>query len=350
MRRLFLASVASVLIFGSRQCIAQQPVMPMTPLPGVSGVPQKIVIDVPQPPASHAPSAPVSELFSPWCSSLAEGALTAEPQRRPFESDRAFDNFIGPVSNPINTKDPRSLTEGRILFIQNHIPTGNPLGSGDFQVYAFQVRVALSDRLSFIADKDGYALIKAKNLGQKNGFLNIAAGFKYAFVRDVESQTLFNAGFMFEPQTGEADAFSSNGDGLFTVFGTYGKEFGKCNHLLLNAGYQFPVDSAENSSYYYAQVHLDRQVFGWLYPLVELNWIHHTQGGRRGLPPTLGEGDGLLNLGTSGVAGNDFVTAAAGLKAKICRNLDTGVAVEAPISNRKDLMSNRIFGELILRY
>ena len=33
-----------------------------------------------------------------------------------LESDRAFPNFIGPISNPILTKDPRSLTELRPLF------------------------------------------------------------------------------------------------------------------------------------------------------------------------------------------------------------------------------------------
>jgi hypothetical protein len=292
----------------------------------------------------------VGEMFTPWATTLPEGSLTTESKRRPFESDREFDDFIGPVSNPINSKDPRALTEGRILFIQNHIPSGHPFGTGDFQVYAFQVRVALSERLSFIADKDGYAVFRGRNLPQRSGFLNIAAGFKYAFVRDVESQTLFNAGFMFEPQTGDADAFSAHGDGLFTVFGTYGKEFGCKNHLLLNAGYQFPVDSAQNSSYYYAQVHLDRQMWGWLYPLVELNWIHHVEGGNRGLPAALGEADGLINLGTTGVAGNDFVTVAAGLKAKVCRNLDAGIAFEVPVSNRRDIMSNRVLGELILRY
>jgi hypothetical protein len=300
------------------------------------------------PPAGHAV---VNEMFTPWTAPVPEGSqLLTESMRRPFESDRAFDNFIGPVSNPINSKDPRALTEARLLFVQNHIPTGHPLGGGDFQVYAMQVRVALTERLSFIADKDGHAVIKTPGTGKRTGWLNLAAGFKYSLIRDVESQTLLTAGFMFEPQTGEADAFSSHGDGLFTVFGVFGKEFGNCNHVLFNAGYQFPVDSASNSSYFFTQLHFDRQMFGWLYPLVELNWIHWVEGGNRGLPPALGEGDGLLNLGTTGVAGNDFVTVAAGLKAKVCRNLDAGIAYEVPISNRKDLMSNRILAELIIRY
>lgn len=335
MRRLTIASATLVLsLFSLGRCLAESPAVT---------TPQPIVVQ-------SGPAAPVGEIFSPWNSPIVDGSLTSEPERRPFESDRAFDNFIGPISNPIFTKDPRALTEARLLFIQNHIPSGHPLGGGDFQVYALQVRVALTDRLSFIADKDGHAVIKTPAGGKKTGWLNLAAGLKYSFIRDEERQLLVTSGFMFEPQTGEADVFQSNGRGLFTVFGTLGKEFGCKNHLLLNGGYHFPVDSNANSSLFYAQVHLDRQMFGWMYPLVELNWFHWTQGGNRGLPPALGEGDGLLNLGTTGVAGNDLVTVAAGLKAKLSRNLDAGFAYEVPISNRKDLLSNRVIAELILRY
>lgn len=166
----------------------------------------------------------------------------------------------------------------------------------------------------------------------------------------MENQFIAAAGFMFEPQTGEASVFQSQGDGLFTFFATAGKEFDCVNHVLVNLGWQVPVDSSENSSFIYAQLHLDRQVCGFLYPLVELNWYHYVAGGDRGLPPVLGEGDGLLNLGTSGVAGNDLVTLAFGLKAKLSPNAEIGAAWEFPISNRNDLIDNRLTCELILRY
>ena len=76
--------------------------------------------------------------------------------RKPFQSDHAFDNFIGPVSNPIFTKDARSLTEARALFIQNWIPRSHPVvPGGNYQVYTLQARIALTDRLTLFADKDG---------------------------------------------------------------------------------------------------------------------------------------------------------------------------------------------------
>lgn len=296
----------------------------------------------PQFPAAVPDANPAS---SPIAFSYADGWA----ERRPFESDRAFSGFIGPISNPVLSKDPRALTELRGLFVGDWIPSENPLGPGDFQVYGLQARVALTDRLSLIADKDGIARIKT-NSSNETGMLDIAFGLKYALVRDVENQFLFTVGTMYEPSTGEAKVFQHQGSGMFTFFVSSGKEFEGCWHLLANAGYQVPLDQGENSSFYYAQLHLDRQLFGWLYPLVECNWYHWVAGGQRIPNPAVGEIDGLINLGTSGVAGNDLVTVAAGVKAIINCHVETGIAYETPISNRKDFIDNRVLFEVIFRY
>lgn len=300
-----------------------------------------------------APSAtgPVGTALGPVAASpvLLQACDCCQTRRRPFESDRDFEGFIGPISNPVFSKDPRSLTEARALFIHNHIPGAHPLRGGDFQVYALQVRVALTERLTLIADKDGYATINPGAGPSTDGFLNLGIGLKYVFIRDVERQFLLAGGFMYEPQTGEADVFQGHGDGTFTFFLTSGKQLAGCWHLLGTVGYQVPVDSNANSSYYYTSLHLDRQM-GRFYPLVEMNWYHWVAGGNRGLPPALGEGDGLINFGTSGVAGNDQVTLALGGKFKLSDNAELGAAWEFPISNRRDLLENRLLVELILRY
>jgi hypothetical protein len=280
---------------------------------------------------------------------VADSCTTCCGQRRLFESDRAFEGFIGPISNPVFSKDPRSLTEARALFIHNQIPGGHPLGGGNFQVFGLQVRVALTERLTLIADKDGYATINPGGAPNQDGWLNLGLGMKYVFIRDVERQLLLSGGFMWEPQTGEAGAFSSHGDGTFAFFLTGGKEFAGCWHALGTIGYQLPIDASENSSYYYVSLHLDRKI-GRFYPLVELNWFHWVAGGNRGLPAALGEGDGLLNLGTTGVAGNDLVTAAVGGKFKFGPHAEIGAAWEFPISNRRDLIDSRLLAEFILRY
>lgn len=278
------------------------------------------------------------------------GAACCAENRRPFESDRAFPGFIGPISNPVLSKDPRALTEARLLYIHNVIPADHPLGGGSFDVYAMQVRVALTERLSLIADKDGITSLNARNIPHETGLLNINVGLKYALVRDVESQFILSAGFTYEPPTGEANVFQNHGDGVMTVFTTAGKEFGDGFHALATVGFQFGLDGDKNSDFFYSSLHLDKQLFGWLYPLVELNWFGYTGGGNRGLPPALGEGDGLLNLGTTGVAGNHLVTLAVGAKAQLGEHVNFGVAWEFPISNRQDLIDNRLLVELILRW
>jgi hypothetical protein len=310
--------------------------------------------------APSAPPVPMVPMVSPWMQTPiyestppaygSDGGYQDTPTRAPFESDHAFPNFIGPISNPVLAKDPRALTEARLLFVGDWIPKDSPLAGGNFQAYGLQVRVALTDRLSFIADKDGILSIHPGAGPSETGFLDMAAGFKYAFVRDVENQFLVTGGLMFEPQMGESKVFQGQGSGLFTAFGIVGKEFGDRYHFIGNAGYQFPVDQSQNSSFFYTSLHLDKQVCGWIYPLVEFNWFHWTTSGDRGLPPSLGEGDGLINFGTSGVAGNDLVTVAVGLKAVFNQHLDVGVAYETPISQREDLIMNRVLAEIILRY
>lgn len=297
-----------------------------------------------------------SPTFGPVTPNVADAAVLAPQwvmpvarQRGFLESDHEFDNFVGPITNPILAKDPRSNTYIRFLFISNTIPGENALGGGDFQVWAAQINLALTERLSFIADKDGFATIAPGAGGNADGWLNIALGLKYAFYRDVENQAIAALGFLYEAPTGSPRAFQGQGNGVWTVFATGGKEFG-LTHLLGTFGYQFPLTDGQNSGFLYGSLHLDRQFFGWLYPLVELNWFTYNQSGNRGIPAGVGEGDGLLNLGTSNVVGNTLVTGAIGVKALFSQNLIGGVAWEVPLSNRKDLIDNRLTVELILRY
>lgn len=272
------------------------------------------------------------------------------PKRRFLESDHAFDGFIGPITNPIFAKDPRSLTEARALFINNVIDPQSAIGPGNFQAYALQLRVALTERLQLFADKDGFATIHPKGGPNTSGFLNTGAGLKYVFLRDVETQTLASAGFMYEIPSGQPGAYSNFGNGTFTFFLTGGKQFSdERTHLLGTFGYQVPVDSTANSSYIYTSLHLDRQ-YGKLYPLVEMNWFHYVGAGNHGIPSTVGEGDGLINLGTAGVAGNDLLTFAVGAKYRFTNRCELGSAWEFPISNRHDLLNNRLTVDFIVRY
>jgi hypothetical protein len=296
------------------------------------------------PPSFAAPTTVSSEPL------VIDANTAAGGERGLLESDRCFPRFIGPMSNPVLAKDPRALTEVQMLFVNNGFPNSNAvLGGGDAQVYGAQIRVALTDRLSFIADKDGIASINSRNLPARSGWLDVAAGFKYALVRDVEDQFLVTTGFQYELPSGESKVFQNQGSGVMTIFGIVGKEFNECWHVLFNGGYQFGLDSAFNSSFFYAQLHVDRQLFGWLSPLAECNWLRYTSGGHWGIPHALGEGDGLINFGTAGVGGDNIVTFAVGAKAQLGPHIDLGAAYEFPVGHR-DILQDRVIVQLILRY
>ncbi len=277
-----------------------------------------------------------------------EGGLT-ESVRRPFQSDHAFDGFAQPITNPINAKDPRSLTEARFLFVNNWGRTNTPvLGGGNFQVYALQLRLALTDRLNLFADKDGFTVINPVGGPIIDGWNNLSAGLKYTFIRDEKNQFLLTGGVQYEVPTGEADVFQNHGSGILGVFGVLGKEFGDRNHVIINVGNNIPIHEA-NSGYFYTQLHLDRQVTDWLTPLVEVNWLHYNSSGTF-LPAIDLEGDGLINLGTAEVIDNNLVTLGVGFRAKLTKHAVLGAVYEFPLSSRDDLLGNRITADLILRY
>ena len=70
--------------------------------------------------------------------------------------------------------------------------------------------------------------------------------------------------------------------------------------------------------------------------------------GKNGLPGV--EGGDLFNLGSTGVAGNDIVTAAFGSKFKPAENMEVGAAFEFPVTKRRDVMRNRLTIDWIIRY
>jgi hypothetical protein len=269
-------------------------------------------------------------------------------RRRFLQSDHAFDDFIQPVSNPIFARDPRSSTHARFLFINNWTPDTHAVAPDDqIQVYAVQVNLALTERLSLLAEKDGYAVINRGPLSE--GLLNLAVGLKYAFLRRPERQFIVSGGLMFEAPTGESAVLQGDGSGVLTPFLSAGKGWGAF-HTIANMGLSIPMDDDANSGFFYWQQHFDYVVADWFAPLVEFNWFHYTSGGDRGIPSAVGEGDGLLNFGTTGMAGADLVTVAVGARFRLTHWLSSGLVWETPISSRKDLIDNRIVLDVILRY
>lgn len=265
-----------------------------------------------------------------------------------FPSDRCFDDFIMPVSNPVWAIDPRSLTYVRGVFINQMIDSQTPvLGAGDLQVYALQIGIALNERLSFLAIKDGYNTLQTRGVGNRTGWSDLGLGLKYVLIRDVENQFLLSGGLIYETTNGSTRVFQGNGDGVWTPYLSLGKQIGS-GHVIASAGYHIPGDTSEESQSIYYSIHYDHPITNKLSAIAELNGIVYTKSGQA-LPLSI-EGGDWINLGSSSVAGNNVVTTAFGANYRVNRCLSLAGVWEFPLSNRKDLLDSRTTITLTLTF
>ncbi|QDT79355.1 hypothetical protein Mal35_28120 [Gimesia maris] len=270
------------------------------------------------------------------------------PLLNKFPSDRCFDDFIMPVSNPVWSIDPRSLTYVRGIFINQMIDAQTPvLGAGDLQVYALQLGIAINERLSIIAVKDGYNTLQTRGVGNRTGWSDIGLGLKYVVIRDVENQFLLSGGLIYEATNGSSRVFQGNGDGVWTPYVSIGKQIGS-GHLIASSGYHVPGDTAEESQSIYYSIHYDHPVTSKLSAVAELNGIVYTKSGQA-LPLNI-EGGDWINLGSSSVAGNNVVTTAIGANYRLNSCLSLAGVWEFPISNRKDLLDSRTTVTMTLQF
>ncbi|MCA9240419.1 MAG: hypothetical protein KDA37_09475 [Planctomycetales bacterium] len=260
-------------------------------------------------------------------------------------SDHCFDNWISPITNPVFFEDPRTLTEARVIFLQHKVPGGATAG-GDVQLLAVQLRGAITERLSIIATKDGYAW--SSNPVVQDGWADVALGLKYNLIRDTRNQVLVSTGVVYELPVGSTRTKQGNGDGEFHLFLTGGAQLCCDWHVLSAFGLRLPTNGFEEETSLYWSNHVDCHLGHGFYALAEFNWYHWLEDGGNGIPGVSG-GD-LMNLGSTGIAGNNIVTGAFGVKYKPSGNYELGLAWENPLTQRRDLIENRLTLDLILRY
>lgn len=252
--------------------------------------------------------------------------------------------FISPMTNPVFFEDPRTLSEVRFIYL-NHKTPGS-LGSDTVQLFAAQVRAALTDRLSIIATKDGF--ITSNSPLVEDGWADISAGLKYNLIADRCNQHIVSVGATYELPVGTPRALQGNGDGEFNIFLSAGKEIAEDWHFVTASGFRLPVDTDAESGSWYWSSHLDHQFAKNWYLLGEVNWYHWMNAGNGGINGV--EGGDLFNLGSTGVNGNDIVTGAIGAKYKPTENQEIGVAWEIPLTERKDIIADRLTVDWIIRF
>jgi hypothetical protein len=161
---------------------------------------------------------------------------------------------------------------------------------------------------------------------------------------------LLSVGASYDMPVGTPRALQAGGDGAFHLYTAGGTQILDHGHWLSALGGIIPADQDANSSFLYWSNHFDYQVRRGWYALMEFNWYHWAVDGDNRLGLTGVEGGDLFNFGSAGVAGNDIVTGAFGVKYKPHRLTELGIAWENPLTDRRDVLEDRLTIDAIFRY
>jgi hypothetical protein len=302
-----------------------------------------------------------------FLSSIALAGSTAV-DTKPVASADGFAQARRPISNPTLFDLALPGTNVHPLFLYHALPShvNTILGKlpldGHVELYALQFEIALNDRLSIVATKDGYVDFNAdETLSDESGFANLGAGVKYAFIRDEASRTALSGTMTFEIPTGNSDVLQGEGDGAVNLI-LNGLKLIDDWQFAGSIGAQIPF-SDEQSTMAFLSAHASYEICQYFIPLVELNWFHVLDAGDGtgnypahvgGLVPAAVEFEGgdLFNIGAVNSKENrDFVTAAFGFRSRITDSINVGAAYEIPLTNEEDsVIDKRVTVDLIWNF
>jgi hypothetical protein len=283
------------------------------------------------------------------------------------------EGHVSPMSMPYLFEDPYITTGLNLVGIYHNFPSDSVFSGGEAGVIALQARLAITDRLAFIATKDGFTFIENEQavLDDARGFMDVTIGFKYALIDDREKGLIVSPSLRYEIPIGQQDLLQGQGDGVLIPAVSVG--WGPDNiHIVSGLGAQIAMDSRYNSSSIFWNLHLD-QAFevdfipgaDFIVPFIELNtmfWVNGGDGDLK-LDTSLGtvslsaaqdllhglgqlenrrfEGADVANLGSKGMAGEEIVTMAWGVRVPFQNGVSTGLSYERILSQRQDIFEQR---------
>lgn len=256
------------------------------------------------------------------------------------------DHTISPVANPFFHEDAVIRSEIRPVFVQHNIDDSF-LGGGDARLYALQIRYALTDRLAIIATQDGYFDVNNDVIGNPEGWMDLALGFKYALIDDEANQFILTPGFTFKIPTGDRAVFQGRGGGEWDVFIAAQKGFGDF-HLSSNLGVCLPNNRDENSTLLHYSLMADYYTCRWFIPFVAFNaYTVLDDGNNIGLAT---EGYDVINFGSSNAQGVTQGTVAVGFRSRILDHVDFGIAYEKAVIEPHGLTDDRVTVDFSIRF
>jgi hypothetical protein len=268
-----------------------------------------------------------------------------------FGAAGGHQRYVPAISNPLFNETPYITTELRPLYLHNEIPSSFVSQGGHIDAGAIEARLALTDRLGFIAPKDGYAHLHFnKALNDTTGFENIAFGLKYAVWSNPAADEIISLGGLYEPPSGNLRTTGlklqgHGGGGFFNLFVTGAKAWGPLG-IQGDMGVNLAADTVHDSSMFHYAGHIDYQLADGLFAVVEANGFSVFDTGQR-IAGNF-EGVDLVNFGTKNAG--TVITGAVGLRYQLTEKILLGAAYERPLTNRQDILGSRVYVDLVLRY
>jgi hypothetical protein len=284
-----------------------------------------------------------------------------------FSCQREFryEGFVAPVTMPYLFEDPFITSGANLVGIWHDFPNNGNLNGGlklgEAGIMALQLRLAITERLAFIATKDGLVIYDADSpvLKDDEDLADISFGFKYALIKMEEDNFIFTPALRYQAPVGANRVFQGWGDGVFIPSATLA--WGIDNfHVIGGVGGQAAIDHDKNSDSFFYNLHLDYAVLPKLVPFVEMNGMVWTRSGdgtanlrtKIGKVPVKAaqtlfgtgafEGADYANIGSSGITGKTLFTMAWGVRVPLTRNLSIGAAYERALQGKKNSFKQRV--------
>jgi hypothetical protein len=278
------------------------------------------------------------------------------PSARGEEAEDWKTKAVSPVANPLFFEDPHVRNEIRPIFAYHRI--GDDLldgaglkgvSEGDARYYALQLRWAVTDRLAIIATKDGYIQTDFKNVPSlsESGWADIAAGVKYAVIKDDENQFILTPGVKIEFPTGNTDVFQGNGDGEWDLFVSSAKSWDNFR-VLGSAGVRIPNNFSEETASAHYSLQLDYYTCRWFIPFVTASGM--TVLSEADELPLEVEGFDLINFGSSNASGFTQIVGGVGFRSRLLKWADLGFAYEKSLTTPKGLFDDRFTVDLVFHF
>lgn len=257
------------------------------------------------------------------------------------------ENAIAPVANPIFFETPLIQSEIRPIFAWHRLDNAFLGTDADVRVYAVQLRYAVTEKLAFIATKDGYIEFNPKNGPAADGWADLSAGLKYALYENTEHHILVTPGFTFEFPTGNRKVFQGNGDGEANVFVSAMKGWNNF-HATINIGARIPLDFDEETANVRYNGMLDYYVLQYFIPFAAINAFTTVSEGKA--LPFGSEGFDLINFGSSNAEGETQASWALGFRSRLHKKVDLGFAYERGFTPSNDIFDDRFTVDLAVRF